>query len=89
MCTLLPTRLACLIPKTLFPWNIKGIVGVYNVTCTQFGLAHYYRYYMSVCPLTTRPFMDLWAPNLAGRSGMVTEIGCLRTDHVQTHHTIR
>ncbi len=29
-----------------FHWNIKGIVGVYNVACTQFGLAQYYRYYM-------------------------------------------
>ncbi len=34
-------------PKNImFHWNIKGIVGVYNVACTQFGLAQYYRYYM-------------------------------------------
>ncbi len=30
----------------IFHWNIKGIVGVYNVGCTHFGLAHYYKYYM-------------------------------------------
>ncbi len=30
----------------MFLWNIKGIAGVYNVACTQFGLAQYYRYYM-------------------------------------------
>ncbi len=30
----------------MFYWNIKGIVGVYNVAGTQFGLAQYYRYYM-------------------------------------------
>ena len=25
----------------MFHWNIKGIMGVYNVACTHFGLAQY------------------------------------------------
>ncbi len=36
--------------NVMFHWNIKGIVGVYNVACTHFGLAQYYRYYIQVLP---------------------------------------
>ena len=33
-------------PCWTLPGPLKGIVGVYNVACTPFGLAQYYRYYM-------------------------------------------
>ena len=40
--------------------SFMGIVGVYNVACTQFGLAQYYRYYMiGQVQKKKKPFCDV------------------------------